>query len=84
MRQEHLLFTMRLNKARHDRTFQAFLAKVFGERYIAREGTKGMVIYRWRGIVYVVQELDGLPFVPLPGTLERLDADAQLPQQPSK
>lgn len=73
MTQPELLFNMRLNKARHDKDFQMLLARCFGERFIAREEHRGMVFYRWRGISYVVEELTGLPYVPLPGTLERIN-----------
>lgn len=73
MSDPNLLFNMRLNKARHDKDFQKFLALCFGERFIAREEHRGMVFYRWRGISYVVQVQSGLPYVPLPGTLERIN-----------
>lgn len=54
-------FVVRLNKARHDKNFQRFLARSFGQRFLAQDGTVGVIGYQWRGITYFTQELTNLP-----------------------
>lgn len=61
MRSSDIGFTIKLNKARHDKVFQEFLAKCFGQRFLVQEGTVGVVCYEWRGVVYVAEELPNLP-----------------------
>lgn len=62
MSDPNLLFNMRLNKARHDRDFQFFLALCgFGQHMLAQDGTYGVIVSEWRSITYVLKELTGLP-----------------------
>lgn len=61
MSDPNLLFTMRLNKARHDRAFQGFLAPLFGEKTVAFDGGAACVGFRWRGGIYITQVARYLP-----------------------
>lgn len=56
-----LEFTIKVNKARHDKVFQIFMAKCCGQRFLFQEGTLGVICYQWRGVLYIVQEFNDLP-----------------------
>ena len=65
MTQPELLFVMKVNKARHDKDFQMFLARSgFGERFLGREGTMGTVCVQWRGNTYITHHFTNLPDSP--------------------
>lgn len=55
MSDPNLLFTMRLNKARHDKAFQGLLAVCFGEKMLVIEDGFKVIMYQWRGMTYVTQ-----------------------------
>ena len=57
-------FTIKVNKARHDKVFQLFLARSFGQRFLAQDGTTGVVFCKWRGVIYIIQEFTDLPYSP--------------------
>lgn len=61
-----------LNAAKHDLAFQFFLARSFGERFLAREGTIAIVCRHWRGVIYVIEQISGLDPVPFSGRIERI------------
>lgn len=53
-----------LEAAQADKAFQCFLARCFGTRYISKEGTMALVMYRWRDVTYITQQLTNLPHSP--------------------
>jgi hypothetical protein len=56
MNQSDLLFVMRINKARHDKDFQFFLARSFGQIYRSLDPDTGYtcVASLWRGVTYIL------------------------------
>jgi hypothetical protein len=66
MTQPELLFTMRLNKARHDKDFQRFLSRCFGQRYSGYNPTNHQHVegYLWRETMYVTKILEKPPQPP--------------------
>lgn len=67
MTREQLTFTIRVNKARHDKDFQFFLAlSGFGENVEAHDNGQIVRGLLWRGVMYVTHVVGPVPKPPVP------------------